>query len=266
MSLLSSAEWIALQDEIVAFPVMKAVWLPHCLMMSLALRAAIGDQWKAFSRRHPLATLVANTLYVFPGGIIASVLLTEPILQFTLNSAAMTQMAIAWYAVFFAPFDCVVGIVDALRLRRLLAATQDFMRIYLVLTGVETIHERHPDAFLYPVVFAFCKSSGFMFVKYFESVFLDFPRSSNALIVNHHSSKTCFAAAVAFTSVSLGYVALPMETMYALFCLAAITSRLAFANAVDPYFVAENLTCAVAFGNPPEAEQPEQTDKKLKKS
>lgn len=49
-------------------------------------------------------------------------------------------------------------------------ATQDFLRIQLVQSGVDAIAKSHPGAFLYAFVFAACKSSGFVFIKYAEQV------------------------------------------------------------------------------------------------
>ncbi len=48
---------------------------------------------------------------------------------------------------------------------------QDFLRIQLVRSGVDTIVSAHGQgAFLYAFVFAVCKSSGFLFLKYAEQV------------------------------------------------------------------------------------------------
>ncbi len=49
-------------------------------------------------------------------------------------------------------------------------ATQDFLRIQLVQSGVDAIAKSHRGAFLYAFVFAACKSSGFVFIKYAEQV------------------------------------------------------------------------------------------------
>ena len=74
----------------------------------------------------------------------------------------------------------------------------------LVQSGVKTVLADHPDAFLYPVVFATIKSSGFMIVKYLEHTLVN--GLSKPFTVPHHSSKTMFFAACILTAHHQGYI------------------------------------------------------------
>ena len=74
----------------------------------------------------------------------------------------------------------------------------------LVSSGVKTIIADHPDTFLYPVVFATIKSSGFMIVKYVEHSLVN--GLSKPFTVPHHSSKTMFFAACILTAHHQGFI------------------------------------------------------------
>ncbi len=63
------------------------------------------DGWRRFSRRHPLSCAILGLVYVFPGGIVASILSAEPPLAFLASVPMVAPAAVAWYLVFYAPFD-----------------------------------------------------------------------------------------------------------------------------------------------------------------
>jgi hypothetical protein len=96
---------------------------------------------------------------------MGSILSSEPPLAVLANTNHVAVMAVAWYLVFYCPGDLFEKVVTSLKLRTPLGALQDFQRLHLVILGVNKIHKLYPAAFLYPVVYATCYSSGFMFFK-----------------------------------------------------------------------------------------------------
>ena len=137
MSFLRSDAFLAVQDAVTSVPVFPALWVPHTLTMSLLLRAQLGDGWRDFSRRHPLSCFAVNVLYVFSGAVVGALVLGEPLLEFFSNAPLVAVATASWYLVFYAPFDALAAAVAALRLRVPLVAMQDFMRVRLVLVGVQ---------------------------------------------------------------------------------------------------------------------------------
>lgn len=220
-----------LEDLAYAYPAFPTLWAPHCVMVMLSLRATLAGDAGAeaarnFAKRHPLSAYMLALIYTFPGGIISAALLGEPPLAVLLNTNAVAVMTAVWYLTFFLPGDVFVSAVDALRLRLPFAAMQDLFRAQLVLSGVQTIHKLHPGALLYPIVFAVCKSSGFMFVKYGEYVLQRGP--ARAFVVPHHSSKTCIVSAVLITLQQAGHLgaAVPVKTLFLAVCAVAVGFRL----------------------------------------
>ena len=99
----------------------------------------------------------------------------------------------------------------------------------LVLSGVKTIISDYPDAFLYPVVFATIKSTGFMIVKWMEHTLVN--GLSKPFTVPHHSSKTMFFAACILTAHHQGYIiSATQENLFASLVLLTFTFRILTSN------------------------------------
>ena len=247
-----------LREFVYTIPIFPYLWIPHCILMSMAVRATVGGI--KFSRTHPLACYMMATVYTFPGGILASLLLAEPPLAFLANTPAMVVMTIAWYLVFYSPYDFFVKMIESLHMRHLLGFLQDIQRIQLVISGVETIHAVYPKTLFYPFVFATAKSSGFMFIKYIEAMVFNSKPPKGFVVPNHHS-KTCMLAAVLFIASDIGYLEVEKKTLFFICCLITLTLRLASMlpsmNAEpDPYLIFENVTCYVLFGHDDQVEKP----------
>ena len=248
--LFMSAEFLSAQEFLVKYPVFPTLWVPHCIMMSLVLRSTLGANWYNYSRQNPLSLYILGILYTFPGGILATILMAQPALSFLLNTPFMAAMSVSWYLVFYAPFDLLVKFVDSFRLRVPFGAMQDFLRIKLVYDGVSQVHKLHPTALLYPIIFAICKSSGFMFLKYAEYVLQN--GFKKAFILPHHSTKTCVFASVVMTAQVLGYFPpyVSLESVFTVFVIFAVSMRLfTVVSDADPYDIVEIPVSMLVFGN-----------------
>ena len=249
-SILRNEKFEVLQDVVYGMPTFPYLWIPHCILMSMAVRATVGGL--NFSRTHPLACYMMTVVYTFPGGILASVLLAEPPLAFLANTPAIIAMSLAWYMVFYAPYDFFVKLVGVLHLRLPLGFLQDVLRIKLVISGIETIHAVYPNTILYPFVFATVKSSGFMFIKYIEGLVYG-KKIPNGFVVPNHHSKTCMLAAVLFIASDIGFLEVEKKLLLLLCISIALSLRLASMlpsahNEPDPYIIFENVACYILFG------------------
>ena len=239
-----------IQNFVSNVPPFPYLWIPHCILMSMAVRATVGGL--KFSRTHPLACYTMAVIYTFPGGILASILLAEPPIAFLANTPSMMTMSIAWYLVFYAPYDFFVKLIGVLHLRFPLGFLQDFLRIQLVISGVKTIQAVHPNAVLYTFVFAIVKSSGFMIIKYVEALIFNTKLPKGFVVPNHHS-KTCILAAALFTANSVGYLNVGTQPLLLVCVAIALSLRLASMlpsahGEPDPYLIFENVACYVLFG------------------
>merc|ERR1712215_487421 len=260
--------FVAAMEIILKTPVFPFLWVPHCLLMSLSLRATLGHGPPAlqFARKHPLSCYILGILYTFPGGLISLILLNQPILTFLTLSNNLNSFTVVWYLMFFGPGDFLYRILTSrIPLLPILSAAQDWQRIGLVSSGVKTILEIHPTSFLYPVVFATLKSSGFMIVKYCEQILLT--GLSKAFVLPHHATKTMVVAACLLTAQKLDFLSIEYNDLFCGLVVVTMVVRLAtswvFKN-WDPYTGVEGQVCTLVYGCP-ELEGEEDEDK-LKKT
>jgi len=239
---------------ILTTPAFPYLWVPHCMLMSLSVRATLGHGPTAlqYARKHPLSCYLLNLLYAYSGGLLSLVLLNQPILTFLTLSNKLYTFTIVWYLMFFGPKDFLYRtLTSSVPLVPLMAAAQDWQRLGLVSAGVKTIHEIHPTSFLYPVIFATLKSSGFMIVKYWEQILLT--GLSRAFVLPHHATKTMVVAACLLTAQQLKMLSVEYNDLYCGLVLMAICVRLAtswiFKN-WDPYTGVENQVCNLVYGCP----------------
>ena len=94
----------------------------------------------------------------------------------------------------------------------------------LVSSGVKTILENHPNSFLYPVVFATLKSSGFMIVKYCEQILLS--GLSKAFVLPHHATKTMVVAACLLTAQQMDMLSVDYNDLFCGLVMISIFVRL----------------------------------------
>ena len=66
----------ALTAALLSTPAFPHLWLPHCLLMCLALRATLGGGAPAlaFARRHPLSCWLLGAAYTFAGALLGRLL------------------------------------------------------------------------------------------------------------------------------------------------------------------------------------------------
>jgi len=254
-------------NTILKTPVFPYLWVPHCMLMSLSLRATLGHGPPAllFARKNPLSCYLMGVLYTFPGGLLSLILLNQPILTFLTWSNNLYSFTVVWYLMFFGPQDFLYRILTSrLPLVPLMAALQDWQRLGLVSSGVKSILENHPNSFLYPVVFATLKSSGFMIVKYCEQILLS--GLSKAFVLPHHATKTMVVAACLLTAQQTEILSVDYNDLFCGLVLFAVIVRLVtswvFTN-WDPYYGVESQVCNLVYGYPDTSEE---KDDELKKN
>ena len=252
-------------DYVYLYPAFPSLWIPHCIMMAIVLRTTLIDDDVDFSKKHPLSIAIMSTIYTFPGGIVASILLAQPPLSFLTNTEMTMSFFISVYLVFYSPLDIFYRIIVQFRLNFIFCTIQDVLRVQLVYTGVKTILDLYPDTLLYPVVFAVSKSSGFMFVKYAERAIVS--GSHCAFILPHHSTKSCVLASVLFTFHFLGYIPqfTSKEIYFAITFLVVILRMIStfYDPLHDPYRPFEYLACNFIFGRYVEEKSNEKNKKKI---
>lgn len=256
--------WVS--STLLTLPVFPYLWLPHCALMCLALRATLAPGLGPlhFARRHPLSCYLLGITYTFSGKLVGLLLNNQSVLTVLTLSTPLYSYTVVWYLVFFSPSDLLYRLLTLLPLAPLLAAAQDWMRLAAVRTVVAAALVLHPQAFLYPVVLATLTSSGFMVVKYIEQVML---RGDLTFTIGHHATKTMAVSAALMTARAQGWLAwVEAEDLYCCLVLMAMALRLVTSYVMkswDPYSSLETQACRLLYGNPQlQQEEPVQEQKK----
>jgi len=254
------------KNVILKTPVFPYLWIPHCIMMNLALRGTIGhgDAALKFSKKHPLSCFILAALYTYPGGILSNVFLAQPPLGFLTQHNPFYAFVAVWYLMFFGPFDILYKtLMNIPKISLLFSLVQDWLRVGLVAGGVTQVFSLHPSAFLYSVVISTIKSSGFMLVKYLEHAAQH--GFTKGFVFPHHSSKTMVLAAVLFTAQKHGHLQADWDTLYFLLVIWAVAARI-FTSLIyqnwDPYSLMETKVCCILYGADKDDPPQEKTESK----
>lgn len=247
-------------NYILSVPIFPYLWVPHAVLMSVALRNTLGTKWHEVSRDNPLSCLFIGMLYIYPGGILAAIVQGEPVLSFLMAGPQLYTSLASWYLIFYCPLDLAFTLFKTLRLQYIFVILQDWQRIGLVMSGVQGANKVTGGNYLiYPIVIGIIKSSGFMFVKYLEVGVINGLKTG--FRVPNQATKTMIIAAVLFQVQTL-YELVPVSVSELYCILVVFTVGLRIITTIftaadwDPYAGLEKLMCSVLYGNcPPVTEQ-----------
>ena len=170
-----SGTWDGLVSSVLTTPVFPYLWLPHVIIMTFFLRSSLGPSAVPWAQRHPFSCFTLGLVYCFSGGLVGLFLSNKSLLTILTWSPNLYSFSIAWYLMFFSPYDVVYRLISSLTpVLPLMVAAQDWLRIAVVASGIRSTLEEHPTTFVYPVVFAVVTSNGFLIFKYFEQVRTEF--------------------------------------------------------------------------------------------
>merc|ERR1711874_178686 len=125
--------------------------LAHAALCCLAVRDDLANGSLPFSRKHPLALWVSSMLVIFAGGILANLLLGEPVLAPLKNNNQLLLSTIVWYLIFYSPFDVGYKFFKFLPIKVICAALKEVYRAKKVHDGVTHAAKLFPNAFIFVV-------------------------------------------------------------------------------------------------------------------
>jgi len=102
--------------------------LAHAALCCLAVRDDLATGSLPFSRKHPLALWASSMLVIFAGGILANLLLGEPVLAPLKNNNQLLLSTVVWYLIFYSPFDVGYKFFNFLPMKVICAALKEVYR------------------------------------------------------------------------------------------------------------------------------------------
>lgn len=229
--------------------------IANYILYCLAVREDIQLHQSAtpnFHKRHPFATYVSSMLLCFGSGMIAHLILGEPLLSDFKSHQGLALASVCWYLVFFSPFDVFYKFAKFLPVKIVLSVLKEVIRVRKVYEGVAHALHIYPDSYVIIVLVGCIKGSGSGFLTIIDRFTRGFylPNTSEVLHPTF-ASKACLVASILFTLERKSL--LPSFTRNILFfcvivffCYVKIMSL--FLKSFDPFVPFENLTAAVFFG------------------
>ncbi|CAC5410944.1 TMEM38 [Mytilus coruscus] len=215
--------------------------IAHFVLMCMAVRDDIPQGTPGspiFSRKHPLSLWLSSMLLCFGGGIIANMLLGEPLIVPLKDHRAILTATAVWYLVNYSPFDIVYKVAKFLPFKLVICGLKEVQRAHKVYHAVVHTMKIYPSA-----------GSGFM--KNFERLIRGFwIPGSNELLQPSFTTKAVMVAATVFLLEKLNYITAPHPLVYFGVVIFFVYFKLSaiLLGIHDPFAPFENLFCAIFMG------------------
>lgn len=229
--------------------------IAHYVLMCLAVRDDIHlhqPNIPNFHKRHPLSCYISSMLLCFGGGMIAHLILGEPILSDFKSHQGLALASLCWYLVFFSPFDVFYKFIKFTPVKVVISVMKEVLRVRKVYDGVAHALHIYPNSYVIVVLVGCMKGAGSGFLVVVDRFNRGFYMpNANEILHPTFASKACFLASILFTLERK--TLLPSFTRNILFfavvvfiCYVKVMSI--FLKSFDPFVPFENLTAAVFFG------------------
>lgn len=229
--------------------------IANYILMCLAVREDINlhqTSFPNFHKRHPLSCYLSSMLLCFGGGMIAHLILGEPLLADFKSHQGLALATVCWYLVFFSPFDIFYKFVKLTPVKLLLCVLKEVLRVRKVYEGVAHALHIYPNSYVIIVLVGCMKGAGSGFLTILDRFNRGFYLSNTSEVLHPtFASKACFIASILFTLERKSL--LPSFTRNILFfCVVLffvyVKIMSIFLKSFDPFVPFENLTAAVFFG------------------
>jgi len=226
--------------------------LAHAALCCLAVRDDLANGSHAFSRKHPLSLWVSSMLVIFAGGILANLLLGEPVLAPLKNNNQLLLSTIVWYLIFYSPFDVGYKFFKFLPIKVICAALKEVYRAKKVHDGVTHAAKLFPNAYIIMIAIGAIKGNGAGFVKVAERLCRGVwtPTSVEFLVPNFSTKASLLAAFVFVVDKKSDLISAPHALVYFGIVIFFVYFKLSslLLGITDPFLPFENLFCAICMG------------------
>jgi len=226
--------------------------LAHAALCCLAVRDDLANGSLPFSRKHPLSLWISSMLVIFAGGILANLLLGEPVLAPLKNNNQLLLSTIVWYLIFYSPFDVGYKFFKFLPIKVICAALKEVYRAKKVHDGVTHAAKLFPNAYIIMIAIGAIKGNGAGFVKVGERLCRGVwtPTAVEFLVPNFSTKASLLAALIFVIDKKTDLISAPHALVYFGVVIFFVYFKLSslLLGITDPFLPFENLFCAVCMG------------------
>lgn len=226
--------------------------LAHAAVCCLAVRDDLANGSLPFSRKHPLALWASSMLVIFAGGILANLLLGEPVLAPLKNNNQLLLSTVVWYLIFYSPFDVGYKFFKFLPIKVICAALKEVYRAKKVHDGVTHAAKLFPNAYIVMIAIGAIKGNGAGFVKIGERLCRGVwtPTAVEFLVPNFSTKASILAALIFVIDKKTDLISAPHALVYFGVVIFFVYFKLSslLLGITDPFVPFENLFCAICMG------------------
>jgi len=226
--------------------------LAHAALCCLAVREDLSSGSQVFSRKHPLSLWASSMLVIFSGGLLANMLLGEPVLAPLKANNQLVLSTVVWYLIFYSPFDVGYKFFKFLPIKVICAALKEVYRAKKVHDGVTHASKLFPNGYVIMIVIGAIKGNGAGFVKVAERLFRGVwtPTAVEFLVPNFSTKASILGALVFVIDKKTDLISAPHALVYFGIVLFFVYFKLSslLLGITDPFVPFENLFCAVFMG------------------
>lgn len=226
--------------------------IAHSLLCALAVREDLGAGAQAFSRKHPLACWLSTMLVIFAGGMVCNGLLGEPILAPLKNTPQLVVGTVAWYLVFYMPFDIGYKVAKFLPVKVVASAMKEIYRAKKVYDGVSHAAKLYPNAYVIMIVIGTLKGNGAGFTKLLERLIRGAwtPTAMEFMQPSFYTKASLVASIIFVLDKKTDLISAPHALVYFGIVIFFIYFKLSsiLLGIHDPFIPFENLFCALFMG------------------
>lgn len=189
---------------------------------------------------------------MFSSTILTNFLLNEPVISALGNTQQVLYATMAWYLIFYSPFDIVYRLCNFMLIKVLLNCMNEVHNCKAIYQGIVHASKIFPDSYVVMALIGIVKGNGPGFTRMFERLIRG-SWSMNVLEFLHpsYSTKISTLATITFI-VNRHSEYLMISQSFIFFCIvsASIYLRLSaiLLDVGDPLSPFENLICPLLFG------------------
>jgi len=226
--------------------------LAHAAVCCLAIREDLGAGSQPFSRKHPLGLWVSSMLVIFAGGVLANLLLGEPVLAPFKNNNQLLLSTAVWYLIFYSPFDIGYKFFKFLPIKIVCAVLKELYRAKKVHDGVTHAAKLFPNAYVVMILIGTIKGNGGAFVKLGERLIRGVwtPTAIEFLVPTFSTKAALMASFVFVLDKKTDLISAPHALVYFGIVIFFVYFKLSslLLGITDPFLPFENLFCAIFMG------------------
>ncbi|XP_029409000.2 trimeric intracellular cation channel type 1B.1 [Bactrocera dorsalis] len=249
---MDPATFLNMANQVIKLKMFPYFDIANSLLAALAVREDLGSNAQSFSRKHPLACWLSTMLVIFAGGMVSNALLGEPILAPLKNTPQLFVCTVAWYLVFYTPFDIGYKIGKFLPIEVVASGMKEIYRTKNIYDGVSLAAKLYPNAWIIMIVIGTLKGNGAAFTKLVERLIRGAwtPTAMEFMQPSLYTKASLLASIIFVLDKKTDWIPAPLALVYFGIVIFLVYLKLSsiLLGIHDPFLPFENLSCAIFFG------------------